>query len=300
MGATPGGSSDVTIGSLAVPALNAGQSTSVSQTLTLPAVPPPALSGSTTFILSIVQDADYVTNQFYPHLATQGNGFDSAAVTIDSPSYMGNAPTSLPALAVTAVQTDSQNIKWGQNFQVATEIQNSGTADSGEFRVRYLLVGDNEATAPALFLADATLANVPAGNGEDFIQTIHLPTHLPPGQTLTSGIARIAVIIDPENTLYQKSTTGKAGFSNRINLQIVGQDGTTTTATPPSTTTSTQNNAVAKTAAQKAAAAKAARAAAAAARAAKPKPVNHSVGTILKRDLRIYPQRVIDYFKKHL
>jgi hypothetical protein len=301
-GATPGGSSDVTLGSFSVPALAAGQSTTVTQTFNLPSISPPILASSTNFRLSVVQDSDYLTNQMYPHVATQGIGLDEAPISISTPTYAGTVSSTLPALAVTTVQTDSANVKWGQNFQVAAEIQNSGTADSGSFRVRYLLVGDNESISSAIFLGDATVANVPAGNGEDFIQTLRMPTHLPSGQTLASSIARIAVIVDPENTLYQRSTTGDVGFSNRINLQVVNVDGTTTpasTTTTTTTTTSTKNAAAAKTAAQKAAAAKAARAAAAAA-ATKAKPVHHSVGTIIKHDFRVFPQNVSDFFKKHL
>jgi hypothetical protein len=309
-GATPGGASDVTIANVSVPAIAAGQSTTVIQTFNLPSIPPPTVASSTNFTLSVVQDADYLTNQLYPHVATQGSGLDEAPIAISTPGYTGTLTSALPALAVTTVQTDSANVKWGQNFQVAAEIQNSGTVDSGAFRVRYLLVGDNESISSAIFLGDATVANVPAGNGEDFIQTLRLPTHLPAGQTLGASIARIAVIVDPENTMYQRSTAGDIGFSNRINLQVVKVDGTTTPATTTTTTatttttptTSTRNTAVAKTTAQKVAAARAARAAAAAALAStrKAKPVNHSVSTILKHDLKVFPQRVSDFFKKHL
>ena len=164
-GVAPGGPSDVTIADLSVPAIAAGQSTTVTQTFNLPETPPPLLASSTDFTLSVVQDADYLTNQLYPHVATQGIGFDEAPISISTPSYAPPLSSTLPALAVTEVQTDSANVKWGQNFQVAAEIQNSGNIDSGAFRVRYLLVGDNESTSGAIFLGDATIAYVPAGNG---------------------------------------------------------------------------------------------------------------------------------------
>ena len=75
-GVTPGGTSDVTVGMINVPAIAAGQSTTVNQTITLPQTPPAMASGGDIFTLSIVQDADYLTNQLYPHLATQGVGAD--------------------------------------------------------------------------------------------------------------------------------------------------------------------------------------------------------------------------------
>ena len=81
-GSTPGGSDDVTIGYLHIPAIPAWQTVNLSQPITLPAGPPAALAGGTQFTLSMVQDADYVTNPIYPHQATQGLGHDMVALSI--------------------------------------------------------------------------------------------------------------------------------------------------------------------------------------------------------------------------
>ena len=295
-----GGTSDMTIANLSVPPIPAGQSVTVTQNLTLPSVPPALLASSTQFTLSIVQDADYKTNVLYPHSATQGDGADSAQVVINSSATGDTASTAMPTLAVTSVKTDTTNIKWGQNFQVDTTIENTGTVDPGPFRVRFLLVGSNGAITNSLFLGDATVASLAPQTGSEFIHTLQLPSTLPAGDSLASGTARIAVIVDPEQTLSQSSRANSVGYSAPITLQIIGTNGTTTPVTTPPTTTkpSTTNVSAAKTAAQRAAAAKAARAAAKAAAKSRPKTINHTTTTILKHDLKVFPKNVTNFFRR--
>ena len=74
-GATPGGYSDVTIGDIAVPAIPAFQSTNVVQRVTLPADRAVAtLNSASQFTVSVVQDADFLTQPIYPRIADQGTG----------------------------------------------------------------------------------------------------------------------------------------------------------------------------------------------------------------------------------
>ena len=62
----------MTIGYLNVPAVPAFQTVNVTGQIVLPAVPPSLLAGNTDFTLSMIPDADYVTDPTYPHEATQG------------------------------------------------------------------------------------------------------------------------------------------------------------------------------------------------------------------------------------
>ena len=66
----------MSIGSLSIPAIPAYQTVNVVQNITLPANVPTLLNsnGNTAFTLSMIQDADYVTNSAYPHLPSVGLG----------------------------------------------------------------------------------------------------------------------------------------------------------------------------------------------------------------------------------
>src|SRR5262249_42510857 len=79
-GLTAGSAYDYTIGYLNVPAVPAWQTVNVQQPITLPATAPSSLSSNTQFTLSVAQDADYVTDPIYPHVAAQGVGLDSTPI----------------------------------------------------------------------------------------------------------------------------------------------------------------------------------------------------------------------------
>ncbi len=238
-GVTPGGPSDVTVGAINVPALAAGQSTTVTQSINLPATPPPLLrSGNSTYTLSIVQDGDYLTNPLYPHRPTQGLGRDEAEIAITTPSFASSLPSSLPQLQVTGVFTPTTTISWGQNLQMNATLQNTGTAGTGPIRIRYLLVG-TDGTLNGLFLGDTEINNLAAGASTGIVWTVPLPS-IPPGTVNSQGVARIAVVVDPEHSLVQTSTAGNIGFSGNLTFQ---NPSTTTASTPsaPAPTTTTPN-----------------------------------------------------------
>ncbi len=97
-GVTPGTGSDVTIGSIAVPAIAAWQTTNVEQTITLPVDTSPDAHGQDSqFNLSVMPDADFLTNDVYPHTVTGIPGTDIAPVTVNVP-----AGTTPPALGPTS------------------------------------------------------------------------------------------------------------------------------------------------------------------------------------------------------
>ena len=113
-GVTPGTGSDVTIGSIAVPPIAAWQTTNVEQTITLPVTPPLLLGGASQFTLSVIPDADFLTNDVYPHTVTGIQGTDTTAVTINVPPGTTPPPLgALPDLAAGAVTTSADNLVLG-------------------------------------------------------------------------------------------------------------------------------------------------------------------------------------------
>lgn len=324
-GATPGGASDVTIGSVNIPALPAGQSVTVNPTIVLPQVAPTSLAGASKYTLSVVQDGDYVTNAMYPHAATQGYGQDQAVVTITTPGFAVANKGAKANLEVLGVAADSQAIKWGQTFQVGATLENAGTADPGPFKVRFLLVGSDGTLNNALFLADATVNDLAPGTPQNVTTMVKLPATLPGGATLNSaGLARIAVVIDPENTI-DEPRSNTTGVSDLIQLQVVGRDGQTTPAgaimTPTTATTAAKTTAATPTAAAtkattatktttapKAANVTKPRASAKTAHkpAATPKPASAPKRKVaakpakhtFEHNLKVFPKAVSNYFKK--
>lgn len=237
-GHAPGSGYDVTVGSLQVPAVANGQMALVSQTIDLPSVPPVLLSGSDQFLISIAQDADFVADPFSPHRANRGPGIDMAPVLISAPSGYALDPNSpLPDLVTASVQAPTLPLAMGQTFQVTATVQNQGQLDSGPFRVRFLLVGTDGSLETAMFLADATLAGLKSGFGQDVVQTLRLPGNLPRGATLDPNArVRIAVLIDPDSVFDEWNKSNNLGISDVVSLQVVGTDGQVTIpaqTTPP-------------------------------------------------------------------
>ena len=228
-GATPGGPADVTIGSIAVPAIPAWQTVNLVQPITLPATPPTALAGSTQFTLTMVQDADFVTNPLYPPPLAQGLGRDQALLQIN-PGPVLNTPE--PDLAAATVLAPNTPLTWGQNFQVATSVQNVGPGDAGPFLVQFLLVGASGTLDHALVLGEASIPGLKAGYNQDIVQTLKLPSRLPAGLTLNStGVGRIAVMVDPEHTVNEPFQNNKISESAPVVLRVLGTDGTSTVPT---------------------------------------------------------------------
>jgi hypothetical protein len=308
-GVSPGGSSDVTIGSINVPAVPANQTVAVSQSINLPTVPPTILSTSTQFTLSLVQDADFVTSALSPHAATQGLGFDMTQIAIPLTSNTAAVNGPKPDLSVVSVQAPTLPVTWGQTLQVTATLANQGKLDAGPFRVRFLLVGTNGSLNQAIFLGDATMTGLKAGFAQNVVQTLQLPTRLPAGMTVsgtTSG--GIAVVIDPENTIDQLNKVSHVGYSGIVTLQLPasgqlvpapGSGSTTTTSTAVKiftpTPTVTQTHATTSTSAATSTGAATSTQTTTTTKKhakAKAKPVHHT----LKHDLKVFPRTVSHAF----
>ena len=237
-GAKPGGSADVTVGYLAIPAVAAWQTVNIARTITLPAAPVAALAGSTNFTLSMVQDSGYAANILYQHVATQVAGLDQVQIAIGP-----NPDISVPAaaavdLAADGVQGPTQPIYWGQTFQVTAGVDNLGPGNAGAFNVKFLLTGNNGSLTNAIFLGDATVPGLSKGTHQDITETLKLPNRLPNGVNLSSiVVGRIAVVVDADSTINDTLKTNDTSFSNPVTLRVLGSDGTSTVPTLPAVTT---------------------------------------------------------------
>jgi hypothetical protein len=240
-GLNPGSPYDFTVGYLNVPAIPAWQTVNVQQQITLPATAPSSLSGDTQFALSMAQDADYVANPIYPHVATQGQGLDVTPLTITATtsSPTPTATPSLPDVAPSNVVVTSKSVFWGYNFQVSANFQNLGQADAGPIEVMYLLTGTGGSIANAVFLGESMLPAMKQGASQVVNQTVHLPSVLPNGQSIPSdALGRIAVLVDPDHVVDQTLRSNSLAESAPVTLRVMGTDGSSTVPTSPPVGTS--------------------------------------------------------------
>jgi hypothetical protein len=233
-GLTYGDPTTVEIGNIIVPPLAPYQVVNLVQNITLPSVEPTSVANYVNFGLSMAQDADYLTNDLYPHEPDQGLGLDQAAITITTSPTSTATTGPLPDLAASTVLVSSKSLNWGSNFTATTNVQNLGQGAAGSFLVRFLLTGQAGSLTDALFLGDATISGLAPGASQEVVQPLTLPGRLPNGVTLSSvGYARIAVIVDPDHLVSQSITSNSTTISAPIILRLPG-NGTTvpTTAAP--------------------------------------------------------------------
>ncbi|QEH33492.1 hypothetical protein OJF2_19940 [Aquisphaera giovannonii] len=231
-----GGLSDLTIGSISVPPIPAWSTVNVQTTVALPTTVPRIVEGSSAYTLSIIPDADYLTNATYPHGPAGGSGVDQTAVTINTTDSTPTttAQSALPNLTPGDVQVSSGTLSWGNTFQVSTVLQNLGNADQGPFRVRFVLVNGSGSTNSGLFLGDAMVDGLAAGGLTTLTQSLTLPNRLPSGMSLSSQeVGRIAVIVDPEHVVNESFSNNDTAMSGPITLKLLGADGNSYVPTYP-------------------------------------------------------------------
>jgi hypothetical protein len=239
VGQLPGGSHDVTIGSLPVPALTSHQAATVTQTLALPATQPATLAGASQFYIWILMDADFQISPLVARPAPQGLGLDAAAITIAPPPSQPerHEPPARPDLTATDVRVSSDALTWGASFQVSADLHNGGRADAGPVRVRFLLTGPDGATDAAIALGDVTVRSLKADATQRITQALWLPAGLPQGLMPTGPIAgRIVVQVDPENTIDEVNEDNNTAQSAPVVLKLLSVDGTSMIVTPPPAT----------------------------------------------------------------
>jgi hypothetical protein len=226
-----GSTTTVAIGNIIVPPLAPYQTINILQNITLPAVAPVPLTNYTNFGLTLTEDADYVTNDLYPHQPDQGSGYDQAAITITTSPTSTASLGPLPDLAASSVLESKSSLTWGSSFPVSTDVQNLGQGEAGPFRVRFLLTGQGGTLNNAIYLGDAAIPGLAAGYSQQINQTLQLPTRLPAGVTLNNvGYARIAVVVDPENVVNETLKSNNAALSAPVIVRLPGNAGTVPTA----------------------------------------------------------------------
>jgi hypothetical protein len=230
LGATQGAYSDVTIGTINVPAIPAFQSTNVVQRVTLPPVEPLTLGNASQFTISVVQDGDFVTQPIYPRLAGQGPGLDQGPIGISPGPMAGTPQGATPDLAPSTVVVSQTTLYWGQQFQVGAVIQNVSNVDAGPFTVRFVATGASGDVSHGIFLGDVQVSGLAANGSTGVLTAVQLPAKLPFGTTIASpAYAKIYAITDPEDVVNESLRSNNMASSAPVLLQVVGTDGTTTT-----------------------------------------------------------------------
>ncbi len=281
LGSTPGGAADFTVGTVAVPAIGAGQTGAVNLPVALPAAPPAALAGATQFTVSLVQDADYATNNIFPRGVSQGAGKDTAQLTIATATNMTVATAAKADLSAVSIKTPNTTLTFGQSFQATAVIKNVGQGASGPYRVRFLLVGPDGSLNNTIYLGDAQLNGLAAGYSQNVVQNLQLPSTLPNGMTLNSSSAgRIAVLVDPEHAVDLASRSDTAAVTPQIKLAV-----------PTVTTTSSSVTTPLTPAEAKAAARTAGRV------AAQKKAASLKARHTLEHNLKVFPGRLVNFVK---
>ncbi len=236
-GTTPTWPNYVSIGNLSIPPIPAYQTVNLVQNITLPANVPTLLNsnGNTAFTLSMIQDADYVTNASYPHMPDVGLGYDLVNMTINPSPTAATSTAPLPDLAAGSVLLSSNALSWGETFQVNTTLQNLGGGDAGPFSVQFLLIGQSGNINQGIFLGEAQIPGLAAGFNQPLLQTLQLPTRIPAGMTLNSvGYAKIAVVVDAENSVNESLISNNLGESAPIVVRLPGTNGTSVVPTTAS------------------------------------------------------------------
>ncbi len=240
-GLTYGGSTTVGIGSIIVPPLGAYQTVNLVQNITLPAVEPSSIANYTNFGLTMTQDADYVTNDLYPHQPDQGPGLDQAAISITTSSTSTATVGNLPDLATSSVLLSKSSVDWGSPVQVSTEVQNLGQGASPSSLVFFVLTGQTGSLTDAIFLGETTIPALAPGATAPINQTVVLPVRLPAGVSLGNvGYARIEVLTNPENDFDESVYTNGASLSQPFIVRLPGNATTVPTSAAAGTLPSIQ------------------------------------------------------------
>jgi hypothetical protein len=180
----------------------------------LPAVAPSSIAAYTNFGLTMVQDADYLTNDLYPNQPDQGIGLDQAALTITTSATSTATAGSLPDLAASSVVLSKSSVQWGSTFQASTDIQNLGVGPAPPSTVFFILTGQTGSLTDAIFLGEATIPALASGASQQLNQTLQLPITLPAGVELGNvGYARVEVLTNPENDFEESVYTNGGSLS---------------------------------------------------------------------------------------
>lgn len=225
------GPAAVTIGELTVPQLTAYPPADLYASIKLPDAPAAVQAGTSSFYVSIIPDADFVTDTPLSAFLGHGNGRDTTALTV----VPGARPLPVPARAdvtIPRLQPAADTLTWGQTVEVRTTIENDGTAEAKSLRVRFVVTDANHPSLAPLVISDAVLASLPAGYKQDLIHTLPLRGALPAGVDPATIAPRISVVVDPENAIDEPNELDNQLASAPLKFRLLTKEATATPAPP--------------------------------------------------------------------
>jgi hypothetical protein len=213
----------VGIGSITIPPLAPYQTFNLVQNITLPAVEPVAITNYTSFGITMTEDADYLTNDLYPHGPTQGLGYDQAPITITTSSTSTATTPPLPDLAAGSILQPEHTINWGSSFPVSTAVQNVGSGPAPPFYVFFLLTGQSGSLTDSIFLGETVVDGLAPGAVAPINQTLQLPSRLPNGVNIGSvGYGRVSVLVDPQDLVNESLRSNSNAISAPFLIRLPG------------------------------------------------------------------------------
>jgi hypothetical protein len=240
-GLTYGSSTTFAIGNIIVPPLAPYQTVNLVQNITLPAVEPSAIANYTNFGLTMTQDADYVTNDLYPHQPDQGAGLDQTSIAITTSPTSTATLGPLPDLAASSVLLSKTSVQWGSTIQATTAIQNLGLGAAPASPVFFVLTGQSGSLSDAIFLGETTIPALAPGASQQVNETLQIPNRLPAGVTLNAvGYGRIEVLTNPDNFIDESIYSNGGALSQPFILRLPGNATTVPTAQAAGTLPSVQ------------------------------------------------------------
>ncbi len=241
-GQPPGGSQDITIANLAVPALLPFQTVNLVQQITLPATPPNTIGNSGTYYISMIQDADHLTSPLISQVTMQGIGLDEQTINIPYPaavttpsttttvtsstgtttSTTTTSSTALPDLAPSSINLPFSTYNWGQGYVIDAAVENLGQAASTPTTIEFVLTDDVDNPTQGYYLGASVVPALAPGAVQDIAQTIKFPSRLPNGTNVpVSSYGRIMAIVDPENIVNETTKSNNDIQSGPITLQLL-------------------------------------------------------------------------------
>ena len=225
-GTDPFGPAGYSVGTIAIPAISAYQSATVSKAITLPSEPPRGLENLGNFSLTLEVDSDETADPVVRSHVYQGPGVDWTALTLTprpAPADSGQRPD----LRVVAVENPS-TVAWGGSFAVKAKVENDGAGASKASKVRFYLLQGDDSTAPALAIGDVELPALDSTGFQIVEGTVKLPGRVPTGLDPNLGAGRIVAQVDPDHALDEVDLSDNTLASTPIALRVVGSDGTST------------------------------------------------------------------------
>jgi hypothetical protein len=218
-----GDETTVGIGNITIPPLAPYQTYNLVQNITLPAVEPIVITNYSNFGITMTQDADYLTNDLYPHGPTQGLGYDQTPITITTSATSTATTPPLPDLAASSILQPEHTINWGSSFPISTAVQNVGAGPAPPFYVFFLLTGQSGSLTDSIFLGETVVNGLAPGAVQVINQTLKLPSELPSGVNVgTLGYGRVSVLVDPQNLVNESLRSNGDAISAPFLIRLPG------------------------------------------------------------------------------